>query len=160
MDTELRLILSLAAVALFASLLLIGTVCDVRRLLEYFRASRWPVYKGRIASSRIREEDTDGGAAYRAMIEYTYEVNGSSYMSDNVFMPVLSLTHGQARYLTDTFRQGDIVDVRVDPLDHGRSTLITGYSRLLFNAVLALLVMFGAGLLFFWAFVSGVLALG
>lgn len=93
------------------------------------KSMNWPRSEGRVISSQV--ECRYGGRTgiwYVATVRYRYDINGRHYESerwshgnDNAFHD-----EGDATQLANRFRQGDPIDVYVDPADPERAVLDTG----------------------------------
>jgi hypothetical protein len=113
----------------------------------------WPTVPGKVENAWVRSfqsRDSDGGrwrTMYRAEINFSYEVAGIQYKSDNVGAGQVSASsEAPAKRVVAHYAPGGMVDVHYDPANPAQAILNPGSRALL---VLWLVPLAMAGLAFF-----------
>lgn len=96
-----------------------------------WRASRWPVARGRVISAEAEAfADPDPGIGpvrtlYRPSVVYTYQVDGLKFVGDRVMLgvAVASTFSSLARRMAERYPVGSEVDVHYNPAGPGESVL-------------------------------------
>lgn len=112
-------------------------------------SKNWPQVTGEILSAEIEsiERQTDNGANtfHQLEVSYRYEVDGQVYLGDQlrISSPIVYLESEFKRAQThlSRYKIGAKVPVRYNPDDQTKSTLETGYNKLLW-------LFIGGGILF------------
>lgn len=92
-------------------------------------STSWPTIMGRVTETRLsairpqKSKTTD----YKAIVEYTYSVNGQSYEGNRIrFGAEGENTRESQQAILDRFPTGSRVDVVYDPANPASATLLTG----------------------------------
>ena len=100
------------------------------------KAESWPVAEGIILTSQIERSISNGERRYRAIIRYSYQVNGNTYQNNRVSYVNVS-TKGYAEKLVGRYPVDHTVDVYYNPNKPSESVLSAGIN---FGVALFLLV--------------------
>ncbi len=101
----------------------------------------WPKTKGKIVKSYLEERLKKlNYNHYIAHIEYTYVVNGKTYISTKIFISDIPTDKGTAEKLIKEFPEGKEVDVYYNPLRPKEAILKRSFTT---NMFIQLLVFFG-----------------
>jgi len=120
MEIFVLIVLLLIAVALFVS------AC------YFYRKSKdtgnWEVVKGTVCDSKLDEYVSDSGTSYKAIVRYSYIVNGKEYMSGRIFFGDI-IREGfsfKSKGLLNIYPGGTTVEVYYNPLKPAESVLRKG----------------------------------
>jgi hypothetical protein len=115
----------------------------------------WPTVDGTIESSELkmeeRMENQQQHTEYRAVIEYSYEVGGKRFRTNNVAFGALSSSSRSAiQEIVDRYPVGKRVTVHYDPQSAENAVLEPGASADAYMAFAAGVLFVGLGLALIW----------
>ncbi|NIQ38789.1 MAG: DUF3592 domain-containing protein [Proteobacteria bacterium] len=120
---------------------------SARRLRWGRMSEQWPTAEGKVIKSKIEEVRSRHGTAYKPVVIYTYEIDGTVLEGNKVMFRQHKHSYDVARKITRRYRRGTIVTVYHHPRNPRVSVLEPGISRGNFGIVVFALVLLLAWIL-------------